>query len=91
MRSAGVHEVEVRDDDAAALVAADKAFRVERHGEPVGFYVPLAARDREAGKEALDELGEVIEDILASTGMSEEEFVAEFIGDSDVFYLAESV
>jgi antitoxin (DNA-binding transcriptional repressor) of toxin-antitoxin stability system len=53
---------------------------IERRGEPIGFFVPIEATDRRAGGEALERLGELIDDVLANTGLSEEELVSELAG-----------
>lgn len=77
MKSVGVREFRNR---ATQLIASGETLVVERHGEPVGFFVPIVAKDRRAGAAALDRLGKTVRDVLAKTGLSEDELVAEFIG-----------
>ena len=77
MRSVGVREFR---DRATQLIASGETLVVEKHGEPVGFFVPIVAKDRCAGAAALDRLGETVNDVLAKTGLTEDEFVAEFTG-----------
>lgn len=48
---------------------------IERHGKPVGFFVPVAAKDRRAGRAALGRLGRAVDGVLADTGMDEDELV----------------
>jgi len=43
----------------------------------VATAVPISAKDRRAGREALERLGDVVEDILARTGLNEDELVDE--------------
>ena len=74
MRSVGVREFR---DRATQMMAEGETLIIERRGEPVGFYVPIAATDRRAGGEVLEQLGELIGDVLARTGLSEDELVSE--------------
>lgn len=77
MRSVGVREFR---DRATQLIASGETLVVEKHGEPVGFFVPIVAKDRRAGAVALDRLGETVRGVLAKTGLTEDDFVAEFTG-----------
>ena len=79
MRSVGVREFR---DRATQMMAEGETLVIERRGEPIGFYVPIVARDRRAGGEALGRLGELVDDVLARTGLSEEELVRELAGSS---------
>ncbi|WP_419922537.1 type II toxin-antitoxin system Phd/YefM family antitoxin [Candidatus Poriferisodalis sp.] len=74
MRTVGVREFR---DHASQLIAAGETLTIERHGKPVGFYVPIKAKDRREGAAALDKLGELVGSILARTGISEDELVAD--------------
>ena len=74
MRSVGVREFR---DRATQMMAGGETLVIERRGTPIGFYVPIAATDRRAGGEALERLDELIGDVLARTGLSEEELVSE--------------
>lgn len=77
MRSVGVREFR---DRATQLIASGETLVVEKHGEPVGFFVPIVAKDRRAGAAALDRLGETVRGVLTKTGLTEDDFVAEFTG-----------
>ncbi|WP_420446582.1 type II toxin-antitoxin system Phd/YefM family antitoxin [Candidatus Poriferisodalis sp.] len=77
MKSVGIREFR---DRATQLIASGETLVVERHGEPVGFFVPIVARDRRAGAVALDRLGETVRGVLAKTGLTEDDLVAEFTG-----------
>lgn len=74
MRSVGVREFR---DQATTILAAGETLVIERHGEPIGFFVPITAKDRRAGRAALGRLGEVVEDVLASAGVNEDDLVRE--------------
>jgi hypothetical protein len=74
MRTIGVREFR---DQATSLLASDETLIVERHGEPIGFYVPIVAKDRRAGREALGRLGAIVGDVTALTGVDEDELVRE--------------
>lgn len=74
MRSVGVREFR---DKATSMMGAGETLVIERHGVPIGFYVPIAAKDRKAGRKALGRLGAAIDDVLGATGMDEEELAGE--------------
>lgn len=74
MRAIGVREFR---DQATTLLAAGETLMIERHGEPVGFFVPIAAKDRPQGREALGRLGDVVADVLARAEVDEDELVRE--------------
>lgn len=73
MRRVGVREFK---EHATSLLGSGETLIVERRGEVVGFYIPLVAKDREAGRIALDRLGEEVEAFLSRTGLTEDELVA---------------
>ena len=64
----------VRDfrDHATQYLAGDEVLAVERHGEPIGFYIPTG-RSKESLTEALSRLGDTVRRVLADTGLSEDE------------------
>jgi antitoxin (DNA-binding transcriptional repressor) of toxin-antitoxin stability system len=74
MRAVGVREFR---DQATSMMAQGETLVIERHGEPIGFYVPIAAKDRKAGRKALGRLGVAVEGLLATAGLDEDELVAE--------------
>ena len=74
MRTIGVREFR---DQATSLLASNETLIIERHGEPIGFYVPIAAKDRRAGRKALGRLGTIVDDVIARTGIDEDELVRE--------------
>ncbi|MBX3032257.1 MAG: hypothetical protein KF809_19105 [Chloroflexi bacterium] len=78
MRVVGVREFR---DQASAVLNGNELVRIERNGTPIGFYVPLVPIDRAAAREAADRQIEMLEYLHARTGLSEEEFVREIMGD----------
>ena len=74
MRSVGVREFR---DQATSMMSAGETLVIERHGEPIGFYVPITAKDRKAGRKALGRLGAAVDRVLAAAGVDEEELVDE--------------
>lgn len=76
MRSVGVREFR---DQATTLIASGETIVIERHGEPIGFFVPVSAKDRREGRAALGRLGDLVEDVLAHSDLSENDMVNEVI------------
>jgi len=74
MRSVGVREFR---DQATKMMGAGETLVIERHGEPIGFFVPISAKDRRAGRKSLGRLGNAVDDLLAKTGLDEDELVSE--------------
>jgi len=77
MKTVGVREFR---DQATSMLGADETLVIERHGEPIGFFVPIAAKDRRAGRKALGRLSGVVDDVLRSAGIDEDELVREVSG-----------
>lgn len=74
MRSVGVREFR---DKATSMMSAGETLIIERHGKPIGFYVPITATDRREGRAALGRLGVLAERVLQTAGMDEEQMVTE--------------
>jgi antitoxin (DNA-binding transcriptional repressor) of toxin-antitoxin stability system len=74
MRAIGVREFR---DQATSLLATGETLVIERHGEPIGFYVPIQAKDRRRGRDALGRLGTVVDDVLRRSGLDEDELIRE--------------
>ena len=77
MKTVGVREFR---DQATSMLSAGETLIIERHGEPIGFFVPITAKDRRSGRKALGRLGEVVDDVLRAAGIAEEELVHEVYG-----------
>ena len=74
MRAIGVREFR---DQASSILAAGETLVIERHGEPIGFFVPITAKDRRVGRAALGRLAELVNDVAVRTGLDEDELVQE--------------
>ena len=74
MRAIGVREFR---DQASSILAGGETLVIERHGEPIGFFVPITAKDRRVGRDALGRLAELVDDVAAGAGLDEDELVQE--------------
>lgn len=71
MRKVGVKEFR---DNATKLLASGETMLIERHGHPVGYFIPVKTeKEKEAAKVALKQLEEAVNEFIAETGISEEE------------------
>jgi antitoxin (DNA-binding transcriptional repressor) of toxin-antitoxin stability system len=76
MRRVGVKEFR---DNATKLLASGETMLIERHGHPVGYFIPVRAeREKETARKALARLGEAVNEIARETGMSEDEVAGLF-------------
>lgn len=68
MRKVGIREFR---DKATTLLATGETLLVERHGHPVGYFVPIKQK---GGKEAeaMQRLATALERAVNETGLSEE-------------------
>ena len=55
-------------DHATQYLAGDEVFAVERHGEPIGFYIPTGQSSKESFENALARLEHGVRRTLAETG-----------------------
>lgn len=74
MRSVGVREFR---DQATSMMGAGETLVIERHGKPIGFFVPITAKDRRAGREVVGRLGEAADKLLGHAGLDEDDLVRE--------------
>lgn len=74
MRHVGVREFK---DQATSMMSSGETLVIERHGKPIGFFVPVDATDRRRGRAALGRLGQAVESVLGETGLDEEQLVRE--------------
>lgn len=77
MRHVGVREFK---DQATSMMNAGETLVIERHGKPIGFFVPVDAKDRKRGRAALGRLGRAVDEVLAETALDEEKFAEELSG-----------
>src|SRR5690242_288043 len=59
-------------DHATRYLSGSDPIAVSRHGQVIGFYIPVE-RDDDQVRQALAKLGETVDRVLTETGMSEEE------------------
>ena len=69
LKNVGVREFR---DHATTYLSGSDPVAVSKHGQVIGFYIPVEA-DREQATRALQQLGRSVEEILAQTGMTEDE------------------
>ena len=77
MRHVGIREFK---NHATTLMGSGETLVIERHGRPIGFFVPVAAKDRREGRAALGRLGRLVEELLGDSGLDEDELVREIGG-----------
>lgn len=77
MRHVGIREFK---NQATSMVNSGETLVIERHGKPIGFFVPVVAKDRASGREALGRLGRTVEDVLDATGLDEEQLATALSG-----------
>lgn len=70
MKRVGVREFR---EHATQYLSGDDVLAIERHGQPLGFYIPTGKSRRESFEEALSRLEQTVQQVLTETGMSEEE------------------
>ena len=70
MKRVGVREFR---DHATVYLGGDEILAIERHGEPIGFYIPAKGGSRESRGEALERLERTVQRVLEETGLTEEE------------------
>lgn len=75
MKRVGVREFR---DRATQYLASDEVLSIERHGQPIGFYIPTGKSRRESFQEALARLEQSVRRVLTETGITEEELVRLF-------------
>ena len=74
MKTVGVREFR---DHAPSYLAGSDPIAVSNRGTVIGFYIPLP-RDPEETQRAVERLGTRVQEILADTGMSEEQLAELF-------------
>jgi hypothetical protein len=60
---------------AEGFFSSGETLAVEQDGKTIGFYIPIKAKDRSAGRAALEDLENVINGILEPTRMTEDELI----------------
>ncbi len=78
MKHVGVREFR---DKATTLLAGDEKLVIERHGQAIGYYIPIKRKNQVEIQRNLDALDAAIKEVLRQTGMTEDEFVEEMMKD----------
>lgn len=74
MRHIGIREFKSK---ATTMLSAGETLVIERHGTPIGFFVPIEAKDRDSGRAALGRLGRVLDTLIERSGLDEEQLARE--------------
>jgi antitoxin (DNA-binding transcriptional repressor) of toxin-antitoxin stability system len=69
MKRVGIREFR---NHATQYLAGDEVLAIERHGHPIGFYVPTTTSRREDLAQALEQLRQTVDQTLAETGLDED-------------------
>ncbi len=69
---------EFRDKLATYLLEAEAPLAITRHGDTVGYFLPVRRRRSEAERDALKEASARWKEILDAEGLSEKKAVAGF-------------
>lgn len=69
MKHVGIREFR---DRASRYLASDEVLAVERHGRPIGFYIPVAPGTAEDVRAALERLNRAVEHALETGTLDEE-------------------
>jgi antitoxin (DNA-binding transcriptional repressor) of toxin-antitoxin stability system len=69
---------EFRSKLAQYLLEVDTPIAITRHGDTVGFFIPARPKRADAEKAALKDAAERFDRLLAESGVTEEELVADF-------------
>ena len=70
MRKVGIKEFR---DNATKLLAAGEVMLVERHGHPVGYFIPVKRKNDTEADDAAARLAEVLERAVNESGLTEDE------------------
>jgi antitoxin (DNA-binding transcriptional repressor) of toxin-antitoxin stability system len=74
VKTIGVREFR---DKASSILAGGENLVIERHGEPISFFVPITAMDRRIGRVVIGRLGRIVDDFVCRSGIDEDELVRE--------------
>ena len=69
LKTVGIREFR---DHATAYLSGAEPVAVSKHGQVIGFYIPVE-RDQEQTQRALDRLAATVGKVLADTGMTEDD------------------
>ncbi|HEX5502218.1 MAG TPA: hypothetical protein VFW96_06320 [Thermomicrobiales bacterium] len=70
MKHVGIREFR---DRATRYLASNEVITIERHGTPIGYFIPIRHVDEEEGRLALARLRDAVDRVLAESGMTKGE------------------
>jgi antitoxin (DNA-binding transcriptional repressor) of toxin-antitoxin stability system len=65
-------------ENLSRFLESSEPVAITRHGETVGFYIPVRKRRTDAEREALRAAATKLDALIAASGASEDELVKEF-------------
>lgn len=71
MKRVGVREFK---DKVTSFISKEQGLVIEKHGKPVGFYVPLPKKDRAEAEKSIQKLEHTLDAILSQKGLTREAF-----------------
>ena len=75
METVGIREFR---ENLSGYLEGTTPIAITRHGETIGFFLPVRRKRTEEEKAALDEPADRLHKMLAARGVTEEELVEEF-------------
>jgi PHD/YefM family antitoxin component YafN of YafNO toxin-antitoxin module len=69
---------EFRDNLATYLLESKGPVAITRHGDTIGYYLPVRRKRTEVEKKALDELHAKLQAEMVASGVTEDEIIEEF-------------
>ena len=75
MRKVGIREFR---DNATKLLAEGETMLIERHGHPVGYFIPIKRKDNQDTDAALKHLADTVERAIREGELSEADLVELF-------------
>jgi PHD/YefM family antitoxin component YafN of YafNO toxin-antitoxin module len=69
---------EFRDNLANYVLQSDSPIAITRHGDTVGFFLPVRRKRTDAEREALQEAGRHVDEMMAAAGVTEDDIMADY-------------
>jgi antitoxin (DNA-binding transcriptional repressor) of toxin-antitoxin stability system len=69
---------EFRENLAAYLLESQAPVAITRHGDAIGYYIPVRRKRTEAERAAFAEAATRLSDVLAARGVTEDDLIADF-------------
>lgn len=75
-QSVGIREF--RDKLATYLLESDKPLAITRHGDTIGYYLPVRPKPTAAQLEEIRQAGVRMQEMMDAAGVTEDEIIEEF-------------